>query len=343
MYLRGVRVGSLSAADVESLVADEVQESRILEYKEQLNYSSDGDKKEFLADVSAFANTNGGVLLYGIREARDEKNNTTGRPEEIVGLLIQAGVDSLIAAIEARVSDGLSPRRRESGKYQVDVQELRSLFLERDEWESAAEAMRLSRVNRIRAGGIDRTFAGLKSTIFHMLPLGRLRDTHDVFQDSGSIVKKFLQGADVWDSPRGTLHGPIISHGISGEIHTYLMLLRNGGVEFGSTRFHGQARTNQDVYFYLRVPKVLTELSTTYVKVISEMLKIDPPFALLVSLNGANNRPMIESAQWMDALPGELQDDPVLIPLTVIENHADAAPAAERAMAMLRQAAGAVK
>ena len=47
-------------------------ESRYLDYKERLPGDSDEDKRELLADVTAFANTAGGDLLYGVRERREE-------------------------------------------------------------------------------------------------------------------------------------------------------------------------------------------------------------------------------------------------------------------------------
>ncbi len=54
-------------------------EGKIIEYKEALPGDSDKDKREFLADVSSFANTAGGVLYLGIRE-------DSGVPVELTGL-----------------------------------------------------------------------------------------------------------------------------------------------------------------------------------------------------------------------------------------------------------------
>ena len=46
--------------DIERLVANNVAEGRTLDFKEELPGSSDNDKKEFLFDVSALANAQGG-------------------------------------------------------------------------------------------------------------------------------------------------------------------------------------------------------------------------------------------------------------------------------------------
>ena len=42
--------------DIDALVADAVKEGRTIEYKQAMPGGADADRKEFLADVSSFAN-----------------------------------------------------------------------------------------------------------------------------------------------------------------------------------------------------------------------------------------------------------------------------------------------
>ncbi len=58
---------AIDAAALARLVADRVPEGRHLEYKETLPGDSERDKREFLADISAFANSAGGDLIYGVQ------------------------------------------------------------------------------------------------------------------------------------------------------------------------------------------------------------------------------------------------------------------------------------
>ncbi|MHC5825146.1 MAG: AlbA family DNA-binding domain-containing protein, partial [Nostoc sp.] len=67
--------------DIDALIYNGVAETRTLEYKEKLSGNSDDDKKEFLADISSFANASGGDIIYGIQEQRSSDNKTTGIPE----------------------------------------------------------------------------------------------------------------------------------------------------------------------------------------------------------------------------------------------------------------------
>lgn len=65
---------------------DAVVEDRQLEYKNNCRGATTRPKREFVQDVSSFANSVGGDLIYGVREARDAAGNCTGTPESIVGL-----------------------------------------------------------------------------------------------------------------------------------------------------------------------------------------------------------------------------------------------------------------
>ena len=68
MLLRGKPLESVNETDLQALVVNEIAEGKSIEYKIMLPKNSDNDKKEFLADVSSFANASGGHLIYGIKE-----------------------------------------------------------------------------------------------------------------------------------------------------------------------------------------------------------------------------------------------------------------------------------
>ena len=111
MRLRGKAVGSLTAGDIRALVDNGVAESQVVEYKRELPGSADADKREFLADVSAFANTAGGCILYGVETARDANQQDTGVPTALPGLP-GANLDKEKLRLEGMLQDGLSPALR---------------------------------------------------------------------------------------------------------------------------------------------------------------------------------------------------------------------------------------
>lgn len=100
---------SVEKSDIDALVANEVREGRTLDYKEKLPGNSDGDKTEFLADVSSFANASGGYILYGIREKRDADGKPTGILESADGL-DGVNADNEILRLESSIRTAIDPR-----------------------------------------------------------------------------------------------------------------------------------------------------------------------------------------------------------------------------------------
>lgn len=101
----------ITVADIKALVTDEIPESSRLEYKESLQVATDGEKKEFAADVASFANASGGDIIYGIVEKRDSEGRKTGIPEIAKGLANISQDETkrklegiLLAQIEPRIS-----------------------------------------------------------------------------------------------------------------------------------------------------------------------------------------------------------------------------------------------
>lgn len=95
--------------DVLALVSTGVPERRTLDYKQTLPGTSDGERKEFLSDVSSFANAAGGDLLYGVPELRDQDGDPTGIPGPVDGLS-DINADQVIGRLENMARDGIAPR-----------------------------------------------------------------------------------------------------------------------------------------------------------------------------------------------------------------------------------------
>lgn len=95
-------LASISEADLQYLLGNKVREGKDIEYKRSFPGNAESDKKEFLADVSSFANTNGGHLIYGIEE-------TGGVPTAIPGLTLP-DLDAAIQRLDNLIRDGLQPR-----------------------------------------------------------------------------------------------------------------------------------------------------------------------------------------------------------------------------------------
>ena len=55
----------LDESDLHALVDNQVPEGKDIDYKVVLHGNSEGEKKEYFADVPSFANALGGSLIFG--------------------------------------------------------------------------------------------------------------------------------------------------------------------------------------------------------------------------------------------------------------------------------------
>jgi len=92
---------SVTENDLQELLG-KVPEEKTIEYKLALPGNSESQRKEFLADVSSFANAAGGDLIYGIRAA-------AGVPTEVCGLQ-EIDLDAKKLELENVIRDGIRPR-----------------------------------------------------------------------------------------------------------------------------------------------------------------------------------------------------------------------------------------
>lgn len=96
-------IDQVSLDDIEALVAFGRSESRTLDFKEAFPAGDHKGVRDFLADVTAFANTNGGDIVIGVRE---DKN---GVATEVVGIG-RDGLDQELRRIDDQLRSLVDPR-----------------------------------------------------------------------------------------------------------------------------------------------------------------------------------------------------------------------------------------
>ena len=162
MSIRHKKLEYIDESDLRELINNQVPESRYLDYKRQLPGRTD-DEKEFLGDVSSFANAAGGDIVYGMSEekgipAKLELMDSVDPDKETLRLegMIRDGIDPHIVRVGIRPvrvnppgyvfivrvrKSWNSPHmvtyenhakfywRSSAGRYPLDVQDLRRAFL----------------------------------------------------------------------------------------------------------------------------------------------------------------------------------------------------------------------
>ncbi len=261
------QIEEITEADVQSLIDSKVIEHKTLEYKEALPGNSDADKKKFLAEVSSFANTSGGDIVYGVAE--DE-----GVPTEVKGLDL-TDADGAILRLDNMTRDGIRPRipgmhiraisladskvaivartpsswvsphrvvfgghngfyaRSSNGKYEMDVGELRIAF---NLSESIAEKIRqfvLERTSLITSGaGPVRLHEGAKIAL-HVVPVASFGHAQSIDIDQVASNRTSMPPIHTtgWND-RYNLDGILtFTPAEDGQSWAYTQLFRNGILE----------------------------------------------------------------------------------------------------------------
>jgi hypothetical protein len=111
MLWEGRSLRDIREADVRRLVESGLEEHLQLEYKSELYDGGDRDRREFLLDICMFANTEGGILLLGVPERRDEQRQPTGTPDPaaILGIEVE-NPEAVLAGYDARVMEAIEER-----------------------------------------------------------------------------------------------------------------------------------------------------------------------------------------------------------------------------------------
>lgn len=258
------RLSDIKDDDLSALISGGVTEGRTIEYKRELPGNTDADKKEFLADVSSFANTVGGDLVFGMEEDQ-------GVPTAVVG--IQAlDLDLAIQRLENILRSGINPRmryeirvittsagqkiliirverswsgphrviflnhdkfygRNSAGKYPLDVNELRAAFTLSSSAVERIRGFRTDRIISISDGHTPLPFVDNPTVVLHCMPLDSF--ANQIQYD----ILPFYENP-TWLRPMGTtaytgrlnLEG-LISYGTHTPCHTYTQLYRTGVIE----------------------------------------------------------------------------------------------------------------
>ncbi len=193
----------LKESDLIALKEGGQAERKTLDYKRDVVGPSDSDKREFLYDVSSFANSAGGFLIFGVTEK-------DGVPIDLVGLavdpdkeilrlqqMLRAGVRPTLAAVEiapVKLGNGRHaivihiPKswnpphqvvfqgafrfcaRDSRGKYFVEVDELRTIFAVSGTIAERIRTLRVERTTRIAAGDAPVTLLGQGYLALHVVP-----------------------------------------------------------------------------------------------------------------------------------------------------------------------------
>lgn len=249
-----------------ALIRNGVTESISLEYKSEPYGTKDEEKKEFLKDLSALANTSGGTLLIGVEEVdgaascikgiasteidkfilRFEESYRTGLEPTLHGVKIR-NISTYAGEILAiHVPKSASPPHRvifknsnryylrhSKGVFEASYNELKNMFLQTANAGDRAVEFHRSRIRLMRSPHSAIGLTGqAERLVVHVLPIGTAGHPFAVKFSSAQQDDQLLRpmGNLMGYSPRMNVDGFAITTG-GDDISSYTQLFRNGSLE----------------------------------------------------------------------------------------------------------------
>jgi hypothetical protein len=319
-------IDQITEKDLQALIENSVLERKTIEYKQSLSSDSDTDKKEFLADVSSFANASGGDLIYGIIQ-----NKENGTPEKLEGLDIK-NPDQEILRLENLIRSGIEPRipsfdirpislsnlriaiiisvnkswisphrvsfkghdkfysRGSNGKYPLNVDELRIAFTLSETIVDKIKKFRENRISNVYAGETPVPLYDGAKIILHLMPIISFNPAQHY--DIDKITSQSGKIAPIDHSPsnyRYNLDGFLTYYvGESGKSRSYVQLFRNGIIEAVDT---SMLRNSELFIPSVAFERELIESFTEYLSIL-KALNVELPIFVFLTLVGVKGYSM---------------------------------------------------
>lgn len=255
------RLADLTSDDILALATNHIAEGRYIEFKSAPVGNSYDDRKEFLADVTAFANASGGDLVFGVSTTDGAASDALGievvdpdKEKLRLGDLIRSGAEPrlIFDMVWLPIVEGRGvlvvrvPRswtaphrvtlqghdkfyiRNSAGKHPMNVDELRQAFTLSETIIGRIRAFRSDRIDTIlKEESPFQLKAGAK-LVFHGVPLSAFVDPPSVALNDYSLTSLFPPFGSSGYSYQHTLEGlathtPLQADGV----RAYTMLFRN--------------------------------------------------------------------------------------------------------------------
>ena len=268
MSLPDILLDNIREDHLNALKEAGVPESQTLDYKRDTYGNSDSEKREFLADVTSFANTMGGDIVIGI----DESNGLPSAFAPITG-----DIDAEVRRLESIALAGIEPRltnlrirpvpvsgghvimvrvprsyipphrviaqnsnrffaRAGTNKYEPNVEQLRHLFTEAPRTVERIRSFQADRLVKIAGGDTPIPMSQIGKVVVHVIPLpsfidGRMADIVSELS-KGSHLPVPLDEIGFSYANAFNLDGYLNYAQVpAGKYRSYAQFFRNGSIE----------------------------------------------------------------------------------------------------------------
>lgn len=351
MSLGRFNFDEISEHDLATLIKN--GEGILVDYKREAYGNSDAQKKEFLKDVSSFANTAGGHLIIGM----DEMN---GVASGIVPLK-ELDPDRELQRLESLMRDGLEPRvsgacvkavpitvggfviviriprgwnppyrvsaygtnrfylRNSAGAHEASVEELRILFNAGATTYDRVRAFRRERLAKVSVGETPISLgAAREKVLLHIAPLSAfsLQDHVDLRDAMAEIDSLALLGTAKLSSCYN-FYG-VVNKSTDTPCNMYTQLFRNGCIE--AVKVENKENAGDDIP--INGGELVYNVVNTLQRCIDILnrLRVSPPFMVMLTLDGVQGRYLADGPRGNTYRKVRIEQSCLELPEVVIDD-----------------------
>ncbi|MBS3764724.1 MAG: ATP-binding protein [Planctomycetes bacterium] len=351
-------IAELERTDIEALMDNGVPEGRQIEYKRELPGRGNDDKKEFLADVTSFANASGGHLIFGVDEDESVPVALPGlgdinvdEEKQRLENMMRDGVEPRMPGVQIRAIGGFSEgpmlvlqipqswasphmvtfrnwcrffSRNNAGKYQLDVREIRAAFALSEALPESIKRFRDDRLGKIVADETPIPLRPEPKLALHLLPIAAFN--RDLCLDASEIMQHYRSFPPMLRSgqyQRFNVDGVVTSSGTvessGGGPRAYCQVYRSGIIESVDAQFTGDLEGCLTIRS--KYEDGVLETTETYLSGLAQ-LEVPPPFMVLLSMIGVEGARMyVSTTRRMLRSPTPIDRDILTLPEVILDGY----------------------
>lgn len=351
MAFEGIQPRDINEEALVDLLTGQVPEGKTIDYKQELPGNSDAARKDFLADLSSFANAAGGYIVFGMAEG-------DGLPTDLAGLAGE--IDQGVLRLESMARDGIRPAipglefvrvalangraavvasipkswiaphqvvfqkdyrfytRGSAGKQHVDVDELRRIVLFSQEAGERIRQFRAGRVAAVMSGDTPIQIEARAKQVLHFVPLnafgtGVSVDLSTLAKEPGPFIRTMNRGG----SQRHNVDGLLAFSQVGQTNDAYAQVYRNGVLEIVVALDEWNPRGKLVLPSDSFEGDVIAQSQAAFN--ILRRVAVPPPVVVMLSFTGIKGWEMGVADRWSMRRQGGFDRDPLLIPELVLQ------------------------
>ena len=346
---------AISEREILELIEGQVPEGLRIEYKSELYGATDAEKREFLKDISAFANSRGGHLVIGINENAGVATVLTG--------LQNLNPDTELQRLEQIASSGLEPRisglrmkailldnghhvlivrvprgwnsphrviahgsnrfyiRHSAGIHEPNVEELRTLFTQSASALEQAKRFRDERLSLIKANQGERPLENNGRFILHIVPVASF--SRAVALNMENVLTQHMAFRPISAmglTPLFNYYGFINERG-GDENYGYTQIFRNGSLEATKADIVRERDGLRGIPG-AAIERYFFEVFHSYITGLRD-IGVPPPLIIMITLEGVLGASYNVISREYDDRRQLLPEDVIVLPECLLEDYGE--------------------